>query len=70
MSERLIINNKTDQPMSDCLERVLRVVSKGRISGNGESYCYITKFYDETMVAAERKKSSDVFTIWEEQHGS
>jgi len=44
MTERLIIDNRTDISMSEALEYAIAVVKMGRISGGGESYCYVTTF--------------------------
>lgn len=66
MQEKTIIINKTDYPLSRCLTYVANVVVMGRVSDDGKSYCYVTKFTDGTYVYANRNKSSDTFTIFKE----
>ena len=46
----------------DALEYVKAVMSLGRVSGDGMSYCYCSKFVDGTVVLAYKKKS-DIFYI-------
>lgn len=70
---RLIINNGV-RDMSDttALELVCRVTSMGKISGEGDCYCYGTKFevnirgaVEEVMVYASVLKSgTHKFNIW------
>jgi len=62
MTERLIIDNRTDISMSEALEYAIAVVKMGRISGGGESYCYVTTFRrgdDDVVVVANRNKRWD-----------
>lgn len=67
--ERLIINNHTDLPMDIVLVRASRIVGEGRISGNGESYCYATRFKDGVSCYAKRNKTSDTLTFLKEEGG-
>jgi hypothetical protein len=47
---RLIINNKSDLPDVEAVNMVLDVLELGRISNNGEQYCYLTVFSFDEMV--------------------
>jgi len=67
MTERLIIDNRADIPMSEALEYAIAVVKMGRISGGGESYCYVTTFRrgdDDVVVVANRNKRSDRLLLY------
>ena len=70
MREKLIINNDSDLSMAEVLVLAKSVVSDGRVSGDGESYCYITRFgmgeFNGMMCYAQRNKSSDTLTFWRE----
>lgn len=59
-----IIIHKKDETMSDydALLHVQSVIRGGRISGDGKSYCYVTKFTDGVYVYADKKKA-DIFTV-------
>jgi len=73
MTERLIIDNRTDIPMSEALEYVIAVVKMGRISGGGESYCYATTFRrgaGEVVVCALRNKRSDRLVLYMQEQES
>lgn len=63
MNEKLIIVNKTDLPMTDILSMASQVVSMGRESGDGTSYCYITTFHNGTVCFAKRNRKSDTLTF-------
>jgi len=70
MGERLIIDNRAGIPMSEALEYAIAVVEMGRISDDGKSYCYITRFRREMgdmMVAASRNKRSDRLVLYIEE---
>lgn len=64
MDDKIIIVNKTDYPLSRCFDYIKVIISTGRVSNDGKSYCYVTQFKDGTMVAAQRNKQSDTFTLW------
>ena len=70
MREKLIINNDSDLSMAEVLVLAKSVVSDGRVSGDGESYCYVTQFVNGNvrgiMCYAQRNKSSDTLTFWRE----
>ena len=70
MREKLIINNDSDLSMAEILVLAKSVVSDGRVSGDGESYCYLTRFgrgaFDGIMCYANRNKNSDTLTFWRE----
>ena len=70
MREKLIINNDSDLSMAEVLTLAQGVVSDGRVSGDSDSYCYITAFVNGKvrgiMCYAQRNKSSDTLTFWRE----
>jgi len=73
MTERLIIDNRTDIPMSEALEYAIEVVKMGRISDGGESYCYATTFRrgdDDVVVVAKRNKRSDRLVLYTQERES
>lgn len=67
MAERLIIENRTDMPMSEVIRYANTVILKGRISDYGKQYCYLTVFDDSTygkiFVSASKNKNSDRLVI-------
>lgn len=70
MREKLIINNDSDLSMAEILVLAQGVVSDGRVSGDGKSYCYITSFvkgkFRGITCCAQRNKNSDTLTFWRE----
>ena len=64
---RLIINNRTNVPMTDVLECVDTVIRLGRISRNNTQYCYLTSFDingEEYHVVTDVRLRSDAFTFY------
>lgn len=59
---RIIINIEDNIPQSQALQYVWNVISQGRISEEGKSYCFVTKFQDGTVVIADKKKA-DIFCV-------
>ena len=68
MSEKLIIENRTELPMKEVLSYIIAVVEKGKISKTvkGEQYCFVTCFPDGITVYAEKNKKSDKLIVIEE----
>ena len=62
---RLIINIQDDTSPTDALLCIYEVIKLGRVSGNGKSYCYCSKFHDGTVVIADKKKA-DIFYVRKE----
>ena len=62
---RLIINIQDDTSIKDALLCIYEVIKLGRVSGNGKSYCYCSKFNDGTVVIADKKKA-DIFYVRKE----
>ena len=60
--ERIIINIEDGIPQTEALSYVWNVIRNGRISKNGESYCYVTTFQNGTVVIADKKKA-DIFNV-------
>jgi len=69
MSERIIIDNQTDLPMSEVLSYVRHVIRQGRISQNDTQYCYVTTWTDEVIVFTGKNKKSDRFVVTKEIGG-
>ena len=64
---KLIIKFDDSLKESKALEYVQEVIKEGRISYNikGEQYCYLTKFPDNSFVAAFKpSKTTDTFHIY------
>ena len=61
----IIINKREGVTDEEALYYVSIVVRQGKISDNGNCFCYVTKFYDGVGVVAENKKA-DVFTVYKE----
>lgn len=64
MANQIIVRIRDDTPDDKAAACVLAVIKKGRISDNGNSYCYIAEFSDGTIVATHRAKTADVFEVW------
>lgn len=61
MSERIIVENRSEFPMEHVLILVARVIKEGRISGGGEEYCYYTQFANGVGIETYKNKKSDRF---------
>jgi hypothetical protein len=57
--EKLIIENRTDRPLSSLMGHVRTILEQGRISNNDTQYCYLTTFKDGIVIASEKNKCSD-----------
>ena len=63
---RIIINNRSSCNDKTVLNVVSRVISAGRISDNGKSYCYVTTLDCRNLaISAKRNKASDTFTAYD-----
>lgn len=58
----IIIHKPDDVSDYDALLHVQTVIRGGRVSRNGECYCYVTTFMDGFTVYADKKKA-DIFTV-------
>lgn len=65
MANKIIITVCDDTPDIKAVACVAAVIKHGRISADGRSYCYVVKFEDGTMVAADRATKSDTFKVWQ-----
>lgn len=72
MSDKLIIQNDTDRPITEIMDVVSRVIAMGRISetGKGEQYCFHCRFESidgikELHVSSFKNAKSDRFIVWE-----
>jgi len=70
MSEKLIIENRTELPMKEVLSYVKKVVEKGKISktSKGKQYCFVTVFRDGIIVYADKNKKSDRLIVIKENN--
>jgi len=62
---KTIIDNQSSLSDVEAIERVVRVMVEGRVSGSGKKrqYCYHTVFTDGFSVSAFINKHSDRFVI-------
>lgn len=61
---KLIIENRTDMPDIEALWYVTEVMREGRISNDGEQYCYATTFNNRSVVVwTDLNKKSDRFVV-------
>lgn len=60
--KRIIINNRSKETDYGCLELVLAVVGKGKISGTGDKkqYCYAVKFKSGPVVFCSRTRTGQM----------
>lgn len=68
MSEKLIIENRTDLSMAVALELAREIVQMGRISNDGTQYCLTGTFTlqgvdDKVFVSSFKNKKSDRLVI-------
>ena len=63
MTEKIIIENWTDEKMKDLLDYIHDVLVEGRISNNGTQYCYHTVWDNGISVSTFKNKKSDKFVI-------
>lgn len=50
------------------VDRVARVMSKGRISDNNTKYCYVTTWEDGILVYTRERRKSDCFVVLMDKH--
>ena len=66
---KLIIDNRTDRPMSEILIYAKEVVQMGRQSNYKKQYCYLSVYKTtkdtELHIASDLNKKSDRLTIYE-----
>jgi len=69
MSEKLIIENRTELSMKEMLGYVKVVVEQGKISetSKGKQYCFVTCFPDGITVYADKNKKSDRLIVFKER---
>jgi hypothetical protein len=65
ISEKVIIENRTDQPLWKLLDKIKTVLHGGKISktSKGEQYCFTTIWADGIYVFADKNKKSDRLII-------
>ena len=74
MSKVIIHNNSETLSDSLAVFYVSKVVDAGRISGDGEDYCYVTRWKRQvdgeesyvTVSARRNRSGSDTFVVWTE----
>jgi hypothetical protein len=65
--EKLILENRSDLPMSKFLELVQEIIEEGRISNNNKQYCYLSVYKingKEYHIASELNKKSDKLILY------
>lgn len=62
-AEKIIIENRTGMPLAQVIWYVKQVMENGRVSNNGENYCYVTTWRNGITVYADKNKNSDKFVI-------
>ena len=69
MSEKLIIENRTELSMKEVLGYVRVVVEQGKISKTfkGKQHCFVTCFPNGITVYAEKNKKSDRLIVIKEK---
>ena len=63
---KIIIDNRSDISDIEAIILVEDVISDGRVSDAGKSYCFVsvfTKGKEKTAVYARRNKESDTFIV-------
>ena len=58
---KIIINNRSSHDIADVIRAVAAVISAGRVSDDGQCYCYVTTFSNGLEISAKRNKDSDTF---------
>ena len=65
---RININIWGDVTEEEAVNRVAHVIGKGRVSNNGETYCFATRFNDSLVVVADKTYNGhDTFTVYDEK---
>lgn len=65
--EKLILNNESDLDMVTFLEVARGIIEMGRISKDGQQYCYLISFIVsgvEYHIVSGRNKKSDTLTLY------
>lgn len=63
--QKIIIENRTAEDMLTAIGLVKQVIAMGRISNDGQQYCYHTEFDSGLHVSAYLNKQSDRFVVWQ-----
>lgn len=64
---KLILDNRTDLPMTEFILLAKRVIELGKVSNNGSQYCYLTSFTiddEEYHVVSDLNEKSDRLTFY------
>jgi len=70
---KIIIDNRSDLLIEECLDLIKTVVGYGRISNNNTQYCYATTFKirgEHYAVTTDLNKESDRFVVQNSLYGS
>lgn len=63
---RIIINNQSSHDDYHVLMATVAIIANGRISDNGNCYCYCTTFESGLAISARRtKQGTDTFTAFD-----
>ncbi len=70
MKRRVNIQIRDDVNQAKAVERLARVMSEGRVSGDGRYYCWVSTFADGVVVVTRgpgrRFDRSDSFIVYKE----
>ncbi|MDR2893043.1 MAG: hypothetical protein LBV80_08170 [Deltaproteobacteria bacterium] len=64
---RIIIDNRTTLPADKVLTYIEGVMRMGLVSGNNDTYCYLSAFKDGTNVSARKIKTGHSFVVWQDK---
>lgn len=65
--EKLILENRSDLPMSKFLELVQEIIKEGRISNDNKQYCYLSVYKinnKEYHIVSDLNKKSDKLILY------
>jgi len=70
MSEKLIIENRTNLTMQEVLHYVMEVIRRGKISetSEGKQYCFVSIFDNNITIYASKNKKSDRLIVMNNQN--
>jgi hypothetical protein len=62
---RFIVNVRDGVPLNEAADYVAEVIRKGKISGNGQSYCYAVRFSSGVVVSTDKpRKGSNTHVFY------
>lgn len=64
LKSKIIIRNYTDLEDYEAISYIRAVISEGKISDNGNHYCYLTTFKSGYCVSTDRRKDGNTHTFY------